>query len=1528
MTTDPILTQRLVLAALNEPHRQNITGYCRYLLEIIDDLNQWIARVDDRMLTERPEAVRVEVEGEIEILKAELRSMRGAVYDTALPTHGDGATDPQLMRMFGTLDTAVSYMENEFESDMLRSLPATVRAIQKQGLDRWLISRADFGERDHLPNKVIEQYGTFSKLIDAVQRRCLTQMADPTVEPGSDPWEAVEIGRMRLVFLFGRAGFEADTVPTERMHRARPKAVDLEHHDQELRAAIPHVVAAARQAQQQLQRRGFGKLWYGQCFVGTDLMLSNLQVWYRAQQKFNNAAGSYTSDTDTIDLYRSFSGRGSSDIVRLSKDRLADVMVHEVGHRLWFKTLSSGQRAEFQQLMQDVRIGHVSEYAKTNTEEAFAELFMYIVGGGDVQQDWLDEFRRLLGQSGLRVTGAVQAAAAPVSVVLVPTLTFVPVTRSVFRTIQAEGLDEETGETRSSNWLMATLPLSELQVTALQEMSDAALEAWNAFDIELKQRYAGRYVDLIDYDAGTVTVVCLRSAASGTAVQAAADEPTVRTERDLIATFEQLNQELFENRLPRPQKFTVDRKSQPVAGVEYRMTGDRQAPIAVNYLRASGRYRYTDQMWLNIICHEMIHLDVTWKDYGSHGPLFRARCDEIQRQTGGRVAPPHREVSTTELIPERQDAGKRVVVVWYRYPGKDAASVLLLSPATYERSRAEVAGWVERFRVGGREVGVLESTAPLLDKYPTTRKLGGNMKMFRLTPDEWTAVQQAGKALPMPEAQAGAAVSAAVTAAAAKKISLQEAKDRKLFGPVYHGTTDDGRQRIREDGFRPGGAEDSRHGYPNQPYAPGLPPAPQHHLGYGVYLTTSRTIAKQYNGGTERGLVSYYLDVPRLETINFSAAGTMMKWWQRNGYDGDLARTDRVAATEKLTQSLSSRFDAVWFKGKGLTRLLDGDQICCYDPSRIYEIDPKLSSGCDAGAKVRRKSDGMRGVVLSAEPAQKYRDRFASHTPGQPHPWVRPETNTVLVVKWQRGGREAGVQDVDVEPVQASAAAESVTAAAKLPPGVTADPQTGGAVYYRGSVPGDSHRIRTGADAWDSYLFVANDPALARDYGRNIERVVLKPAAKILTEGTAEFRKAAGVARRSESMLDFCARTAAAAQANGYDAVHYRLQGTVGTAIMNRAIVALREPYVQAPVTAAANPNGKDYRLSRLDVPLTKLTAADLAQELMDLSENVIGDEVFVWLVDTPDACEIHANPWHPGEHKSLVLPDEMRGLSRKAATVLAQALLTEARRSTTANRVYAAPRIRPGGSVVYPKYQQRRGEFLRFGDIPPEEKSSNGLNKKTLPGVSCYRFTEQDGKYTVQIPEYDKHNSTYWGFPRAFKEGRYTAYVIDALEIGRGPDGEPLVTDVKIRKHLKPGDIVDPVLPKFVGFAGGRAGVLSSVQDIQHTADLQNVTYTNPQTGRTAVLPEQWLAAVSVSAGQWAPGQYSACHRMHTDGDFSYSLLLQVQQELAGAVPRAEQQLAAAPAQQHETIEQSLHQLLRATTLLDTVVRRIRHIE
>lgn len=282
-------------------------------------------------------------------------------------------------------------------------------------------------------------------------------------------------------------------------------------------------------------------------------------------------------------------------------------------------------------------------------------------------------------------------------------------------------------------------------------------------------------------------------------------------------------------------------------------------------------------------------------------------------------------------------------------------------------------------------------------------------------------------------------------------ISLQQARDKKLFGPVYHGSSQENLEKIGREGFKifhgTRGDENISHGYPaNSTYAMGFPP-PVHHLGYGIYFTTVKAIAKQFNQNTTKGIREFFLNTPRILEINFQSPEKMMKWWVANGYDGELAKTGeqgRIQATKKLTDYLSSKYDAVWFKGKGfMKRNLDGDQIVVFDTNNIFTVNPELSAPMEIGARVKRKTAkyetiitydtetgksereqtnkiqipaGVSGIIMTKNPAEPMRNHWREIGNSTPH-WTEG-SEFVYSVKWSKGGTEGNILDSMLEPYQ------------------------------------------------------------------------------------------------------------------------------------------------------------------------------------------------------------------------------------------------------------------------------------------------------------------------------------------------------------------------------------------------------------------------------------------------------------------------------------------------------------------------------
>ena len=212
-----------------------------------------------------------------------------------------------------------------------------------------------------------------------------------------------------------------------------------------------------------------------------------------------------------------------------------------------------------------------------------------------------------------------------------------------------------------------------------------------------------------------------------------------------------------------------------------------------------------------------------------------------------------------------------------------------------------------------------------------------------------------------------------LTEAPVKTISKQAAIDQGFYGPLYHGTTDENRATIAQQGFKVSNVDDNvgnRNGFLGKFDAgyPGIPPV--HLLGYGVYLTTVKAVVKQYNQNSMRGIVEYYIDAPRMGEVGFQSPNTIWKWWVQHGYDFDpkiaalkddpanryagnaKVMQEQIRATQHMTQTLASEYDAVHLRAAKYGRSIDAEQVVVFDPNRIYQIDAKLASGWDIGSVV------------------------------------------------------------------------------------------------------------------------------------------------------------------------------------------------------------------------------------------------------------------------------------------------------------------------------------------------------------------------------------------------------------------------------------------------------------------------------------------------------------------------------------------------------------------------------------------------
>lgn len=162
------------------------------------------------------------------------------------------------------------------------------------------------------------------------------------------------------------------------------------------------------EARSALKRKGFDKLWYGVFFIvskESNKLNDQDKSAYRAlgYETLESQAGTYHTHGDYVRLYAP------------PDNRIIRYVVHELGHRYWYKMMAPEQRARFNGLVQtnvteisrDFPSGQlekgvkkpvtpVSDYGQSSIEEAFAMAFEHYVLDQDMSRDQFESFRSVL----------------------------------------------------------------------------------------------------------------------------------------------------------------------------------------------------------------------------------------------------------------------------------------------------------------------------------------------------------------------------------------------------------------------------------------------------------------------------------------------------------------------------------------------------------------------------------------------------------------------------------------------------------------------------------------------------------------------------------------------------------------------------------------------------------------------------------------------------------------------------------------------------------------------------------------------------------------------------------------------------------------------------------------------------------------------------------------------------------------------------------------------------------------------------
>lgn len=159
-----------------------------------------------------------------------------------------------------------------------------------------------------------------------------------------------------------------------------------------------------------LNRKGFGKLWYGVLFI-VDKRFEKLPPTaleaYRelGYDTLEERAGTYHSGEDVVKITAPY-----------DDPHLVGYIVHEMGHRYWYKFMKPDQRARFNDLVRtnpskrtrdfpsgptdesgkEKPVTPVDDYGASTIEEAFAEVFEHYCLEKNINRDQLESFRSVL----------------------------------------------------------------------------------------------------------------------------------------------------------------------------------------------------------------------------------------------------------------------------------------------------------------------------------------------------------------------------------------------------------------------------------------------------------------------------------------------------------------------------------------------------------------------------------------------------------------------------------------------------------------------------------------------------------------------------------------------------------------------------------------------------------------------------------------------------------------------------------------------------------------------------------------------------------------------------------------------------------------------------------------------------------------------------------------------------------------------------------------------------------------------------
>lgn len=149
--------------------------------------------------------------------------------------------------------------------------------------------------------------------------------------------------------------------------------------------SLKEYVRFFRAARAMLDHKKLGRVWYGEVFVRVRMRGTEVE---HGAKKFGKAFADYSPTGDTVRLY----GDPGEFVV--------DALVHELGHRYYYKFMTSAERHRFVDQFGDIPA--VSEYGATGAVEDFAMVFEYYVMNRHLTRDQLERLKSYFSGRGIR----------------------------------------------------------------------------------------------------------------------------------------------------------------------------------------------------------------------------------------------------------------------------------------------------------------------------------------------------------------------------------------------------------------------------------------------------------------------------------------------------------------------------------------------------------------------------------------------------------------------------------------------------------------------------------------------------------------------------------------------------------------------------------------------------------------------------------------------------------------------------------------------------------------------------------------------------------------------------------------------------------------------------------------------------------------------------------------------------------------------------------------------------------------------